>query len=35
MPDGSVKDTVIFSVIKEEWPELKARLEEAVGELAT
>ena len=27
MPDGSVKDTVVFSIIKSEWPEVKARLE--------
>lgn len=26
-PDGSVRDTVYFSVIAEEWPELKQRLE--------
>jgi RimJ/RimL family protein N-acetyltransferase len=28
MPDGSVKDTVVFSIIKEEWPEVKRKLEE-------
>lgn len=27
MPDGTVKDTVVFSIIKEEWPEVKRRLE--------
>jgi RimJ/RimL family protein N-acetyltransferase len=28
MPDGSVKDTIVYSVIKEEWPELKKKLTE-------
>lgn len=27
MPDGSVRDTVVFSIIDEEWPEVRARLE--------
>lgn len=27
-PDGSYRDTVIFSVIESEWPQAKARLEE-------
>ena len=27
MADGSVKDTVVFSIIKDEWPTVKARLE--------
>src|ERR1700674_198021 len=27
-PDGSYRDTVIFSVIESEWPQVKARLEE-------
>lgn len=33
MPDGALRDTVWFSVIAEEWPEVKKRLEErlAVG----
>jgi N-acetyltransferase len=26
-PDGSYRDTVIFSVIESEWPAVKARLE--------
>ena len=30
MPDGSVKDTVVFSIIRSEWPELKERLESLV-----
>lgn len=31
LPDGHVRDTVIFSVIDEEWPEVKARLEQRLG----
>jgi N-acetyltransferase len=31
MPDGSVKDTMVFSVIRSEWPEVKARLEEMLS----
>jgi RimJ/RimL family protein N-acetyltransferase len=27
-PDGSYRDTVIFSVVESEWPAVKARLEE-------
>ena len=27
-PDGSVRDTVYFSVIRQEWPEVKLRLEQ-------
>ena len=26
MPDSSVKNTVVYSIIKEEWPEVKAKL---------
>jgi N-acetyltransferase len=29
-PDGSYRDTVIFSVIESEWPSVKARLEERI-----
>jgi RimJ/RimL family protein N-acetyltransferase len=29
-PDGSLRDTVIFSILKEEWPEVKERLIEMV-----
>jgi N-acetyltransferase len=29
-PDGSYRDTVIFSVIESEWPAVKARLEERI-----
>ncbi len=28
MPDGRYRDSVCFSIIEEEWPEVKARLEE-------
>lgn len=28
MPDGFIRDTVYFSILAEEWPEVKARLEE-------
>ncbi|MDX2146864.1 MAG: GNAT family protein [Planctomycetota bacterium] len=31
MPDGHLRDTVMFSVIAEEWPELKRRLETRLG----
>jgi len=31
MPDGSVRDTVVFSIIKDEWPEVKLRLEAMLG----
>lgn len=27
LPDGHVRDTVYFSIIREEWPEVKARLQ--------
>jgi len=28
MPDGHIRDTAVYSVIREEWPEVKARLEQ-------
>jgi RimJ/RimL family protein N-acetyltransferase len=31
MPDGSLRNSVWFSVVKEEWPDVKARLEERVA----
>jgi RimJ/RimL family protein N-acetyltransferase len=31
-PDGTVRDTVYFSVIAEEWPEMKARLRGMLGQ---
>ncbi|MDE2125617.1 MAG: GNAT family N-acetyltransferase [Armatimonadetes bacterium] len=31
MPDGGARDTVYFSVIESEWPDLKARLEAELG----
>lgn len=27
MPDGHIRDTAVYSIIREEWPEVKARLE--------
>lgn len=30
-PDGTLRDTVYFSVIAEEWPAVKSRLEERLG----
>jgi RimJ/RimL family protein N-acetyltransferase len=27
MPDGSARDSVYFSIIDDEWPDVKARLE--------
>jgi RimJ/RimL family protein N-acetyltransferase len=31
MPDGRLRDSVIFSVVREEWPQIKARLEERLS----
>ncbi len=31
MPDGTVRDTVVYSIILPEWPTVKARLEELVA----
>lgn len=31
LPDGYVRDTVMFSIIAEEWPEVKAALEQRLG----
>jgi len=31
-PDGSLRDTVIFSILKEEWPVVKERLIAMIGE---
>jgi len=28
MPDGHVRDTVVYSILSDEWPEVRARLEE-------
>ncbi len=33
LPDGHVRDTVYFSIIREEWPEVKSRLEERLASL--
>jgi N-acetyltransferase len=27
MPDGHIRDTAVYSIVREEWPEVKARLE--------
>lgn len=32
-PDGSMRDTVMYSVTREEWPEVKARLSPVAGAL--
>ncbi|ABF46388.1 GCN5-related N-acetyltransferase [Deinococcus geothermalis DSM 11300] len=32
-PDGSMRDTVMYSVTREEWPEVKARLSSVAGAL--
>ncbi|MEQ8826604.1 MAG: GNAT family protein, partial [Parvibaculum sp.] len=31
LPDGHVRDTVYFSIIREEWPEVRARLDERLA----
>jgi len=31
MPDGHIRDTAVYSIIREEWPEVKARLEQRLG----
>lgn len=31
MPDGFIRDTVYFSILAEEWPAVKVRLEERLG----
>jgi RimJ/RimL family protein N-acetyltransferase len=28
MPDGHIRDTAVYSIIRDEWPEVKARLEQ-------
>ena len=32
MPDGHVRNTVVYSIIKEEWPEVKFKLERRMAE---
>jgi N-acetyltransferase len=27
MPDGQIRDTAVYSIVREEWPAMKARLE--------
>ncbi|MGO4573696.1 GNAT family N-acetyltransferase [Microvirga sp. 2TAF3] len=31
MPDGHIRDTVVYSIIREEWPAVKARLEDRIA----
>jgi RimJ/RimL family protein N-acetyltransferase len=31
MSDGHIRDTAVYSIIREEWPEVKARLEQRLG----
>ena len=31
MPDGRLRDTVVFSIIAAEWPAVEARLVERLG----
>jgi RimJ/RimL family protein N-acetyltransferase len=31
MPDGHIRDTAVYSIVREEWPEVKARLEARLG----
>ena len=35
MPDGHVRDTVVYSIIREEWPGVKAALEARMRALDT
>ncbi len=35
MPDGHVRDTVVYSIIRDEWPAVKAGLEQRMAELDT
>jgi hypothetical protein len=31
MPDGHIRDTAVYSILPEEWPEVKARLEQRLA----
>ena len=31
VPDGTVRDTVLYSIIDDQWPDVRARLEERLG----
>lgn len=31
MPDGHIRDTAVYSITREEWPEVKARLEQRIA----
>jgi RimJ/RimL family protein N-acetyltransferase len=35
MPDGHVRDTVVYSIIRDEWPAVKAGLTQRMAELGT
>lgn len=35
MPDGHVRDTVVYSIVRDEWPGVKAGLERRMAELDT
>jgi RimJ/RimL family protein N-acetyltransferase len=35
MPSGRIRDTAYFSIIDDEWPDVKARLEEMLASRAT
>lgn len=32
MPDGHIRDTAVYSILREEWPAVKARLEERMAQ---
>jgi len=31
MPDGHVRDTAVYSIVREEWPAVKAMLEQKMA----
>jgi len=31
MPDGHIRDTAVYSITTEEWPEVRARLEQRLA----
>lgn len=35
MPDGHIRDTAVYSIIRAEWPDVKARLERAMAAVST
>jgi RimJ/RimL family protein N-acetyltransferase len=32
MPDGHIRDTAVYSILREEWPQVKARLEQKLAD---